>query len=74
MNYINDKMDFRVRINMQGLPGVVLYPVSKLFEYYTDGPLPDPVWRPLMSKGAETPAPSTKPTDPAKRKLQPITR
>ncbi len=68
VNYMNDKMDFRVRINAQGLPGVVLYPVSKLFEYYTEGPLPDPVWRPIMSKAPE---PSATPAKPAERTAQP---
>ena len=55
MNYQNDKMDFRVRVNAQGLPGMVLYPVSKLFEFWTEGPLSDPVWRSAMAKGAEAP-------------------
>ena len=55
VNYQNDKMDFRVRVNAQGLPGMVLYPVSKLFEFWTEGPLSDPVWRSAMAKGAEAP-------------------
>ncbi len=51
IGYVEDKMDFRIRINAQGLPGVVLYPVSKLFEYRTDGPLAKPVWRPVAGSG-----------------------
>lgn len=35
--FLDDKMNFDVRINAQGLPGVVLFPVSKLFEYASDG-------------------------------------
>jgi len=44
--YLEDQMDFDVRINAQGLPGVLLFPVSKLFEYAADGKLSKPVWRP----------------------------
>lgn len=60
VNYLNDKMDFRVRVNAQGLPGVVLYAVSKLFEFHTDGPFSDPVWKPMMGT-----APAPGPTKPA---------
>jgi hypothetical protein len=44
--YLDDQMDFDVRINAQGLPGVLLFPVSKLFEYAADCKLSKPVWRP----------------------------
>ena len=44
--YLDDQMDFDVRINAQGLPGVLLFPVSKLFEYAADGKLSKPAWRP----------------------------
>jgi hypothetical protein len=44
--YLDDQMDFDVRINAQGLPGVLLFPVSKLFEYASDGKLSKPAWRP----------------------------
>lgn len=44
--YLRDAMDFSVRINAQGVPGVLLYPVSKLLEYVSDGKLSDPQWRP----------------------------
>ena len=43
--FIDDKMDFTMRINAQGLPGVLLFPVSKLFEYTADDKLSKPVWR-----------------------------
>lgn len=44
--YVRDAMDFSVRINAQGVPGVLLYPVSKLLEYVSDGKLSAPEWRP----------------------------
>jgi len=44
--YLDDRMDFGIRINAQGLPGVLLFPVSELFEYASDGSLSKPVWRP----------------------------
>jgi hypothetical protein len=51
--FLRDTMDFSVRINAQGVPGVLLYPVSKLFEYVSDGKLSEPQWRPkALPKGA----------------------
>lgn len=44
--FLDDKMDFGIRINAQGLPGVLLLPMSELFEYTSDGSLSKPVWRP----------------------------
>ena len=32
----------------QGLPGVLLFPVSKLFEYTADQKLSKPIWRPKI--------------------------
>lgn len=50
--FVEDRMDFGVRINAQGVPGIILYPVSKLFEYVSDGKLSDPQWRPrILPKG-----------------------
>ena len=48
LGYTNDTMNFRVRLNSRGLPGAVLYPVSKLFEYSSQGPLSKPIWRPRV--------------------------
>ena len=44
--FLDDRMDFSMRINAQGIPGVLLFPVSKLFEYVADEKLSKPVWRP----------------------------
>ena len=46
--FLDDKMDFDMRINAQGLPGVLLFPMSKLFEYTADDKLSKPTWRPKM--------------------------
>jgi hypothetical protein len=44
--FMQDRMDMSIRINAKGIPGIVLFPFSKLFEYTSDGPLSGPVWRP----------------------------
>ena len=46
--YLDDKMDFDVRINARGLSGVLLFPVSKLFEYTSTDALSKPNWRPKI--------------------------
>ena len=51
LGYTNDTMNFRVSMNTRGLPGTMLWPVSKLLEYSSQGPLSKPVWRPqVLSK------------------------
>jgi hypothetical protein len=44
ISFLDDKINFNIRINASGLPGVLLFPVSKLFEYTSDGSLSKPVW------------------------------
>lgn len=44
--FLDDNMDFDMRINAQGLMGVLANPVSKLFEYTSQGSLSKPVWHP----------------------------
>ena len=46
--FMQDKMDLSVRINARGIPGILLFPVSKLFEYVSAGSLSKPVWRPKI--------------------------
>lgn len=46
--FMTDQMDMSVRINARGLPGVVLFPVSKLFEYVSTGTVSKPEWRPKI--------------------------
>jgi hypothetical protein len=59
LGYADDTMNFRVRINSRGLPGAVLYPVSKLFEYSSQGPLAKPIWRPLVLAAHPPPVDNT---------------
>ena len=65
---LEDKMDFSARINAQGLPGVLLDPVSHLLEYVSDGSLSKPIWRPkrlpkvmFVPHNQPTPAPVAAP-------------
>ncbi len=44
--FLDDKIDFSIRINAQGAAGVLLTPVSHLFEYVSQGSLSKPEWRP----------------------------
>lgn len=44
--FLDDKIDFTIRINAQGPAGLLLTPVSKLFEYVSDDSLSKPHWRP----------------------------
>ena len=46
--FTRDKMDLSVRINARGIPGIVLFPVSKLFEYVSTGSVSNPEWRPKL--------------------------
>jgi hypothetical protein len=52
--FVKDRMDFSVRVNAQGVPGILLYPVSKLFEYVSDGKMTEPKWRPRILPKNET--------------------
>jgi hypothetical protein len=45
---VQDKIDFDARINAKGIPGVVLFPVSKLLEYRADSRFSQPDWRPKV--------------------------
>jgi hypothetical protein len=49
IHFLDDKLDFNVRLNMKG-PGVVLTPVYKLLEYAGTGSLKKPDWRPAVLK------------------------
>lgn len=48
VGFPNGKMDLTVRINARGIPGLVLFPVSKLLEYVSTGTVSDPQWRPKV--------------------------
>jgi hypothetical protein len=49
IDFLDDKLDFNVRLNMKG-PGVLLTPVYKLLEYAGTGSLKKPDWRPAVLK------------------------
>ena len=42
---VEDKLDYDVRINARGLPGVLLSPISKLLEYRANSRFSKPEWR-----------------------------
>ncbi len=46
--FVSDRMNMSVRINARGIPGLVLFPVSKLFEYVSTGSASKPEWRPKI--------------------------
>ena len=46
--FVADKMNMSMRLNARGIPGLVLFPVSKLFEYVGTGSLSKPEWRPKI--------------------------
>ncbi len=48
LGFTDDTMNFRMRVAPQGPVGTLLYPVSKLFEYSSQGSLNKPVWRPVI--------------------------
>ncbi len=62
--YLDNQMSMNMRLNMQGLPGIVLFPVSKIFEYESVSSATHPKWRPkLLPKfgSKDTPAPQPSP-------------
>jgi len=56
--FLTGRLDMSMRINAQGIPGLVFFPVSKLFEYESRGTVADPKWSPkiIPQIGAPTPA------------------
>jgi len=48
IHFMTSRLDMSMRINARGIPGIVFYPVSKLFEYISTGTVADPAWRPKI--------------------------
>lgn len=46
IHFLDDKLNFEVRIDMHGAAGVLLAPVYKFFEYVGEGSLKKPDWHP----------------------------
>ena len=67
LHFMDDKMEFFARINTHGLPALMLFPVSKLFEYSAECKLSNPVWKPrVLNRGEKAvpvpgPAPAAAP-------------
>ncbi len=60
VDYAKDRVDLNARMNLRGAPGVLLFPVSKLFEYEAQGSMGEPSWRPKylgLPFGNDKPAP-----------------
>jgi hypothetical protein len=53
--FMDDRMDFDMRLNAQGLPGVLLLPVSELLEYRSDAKFSQPNWRLKVIPRLKTP-------------------
>jgi hypothetical protein len=76
LRFMDDSMQFYARVNARSLPGIVLFPVSKLFEYASEGKLSKPVWKPRIltrreRAGAEPPLPDPDPEVPAETPSEP---
>ncbi|MFM8982877.1 MAG: hypothetical protein ACKOLA_08215, partial [Spartobacteria bacterium] len=62
--FLNGGLDMSMRINAQGLPGLVFFPVSKLLEYHSDGTISDPHWRPKIIPKIQLPGGKPQKTPP----------
>ncbi len=76
VGFPSGKMDLTVRINARGIPGLMLFPVSKLFEYVSTGTVSDPQWLPkvipreffnVLGMGKAVPSKEVPPKDAARR-------
>jgi hypothetical protein len=76
--FLDDRMDFDMRLNAKGLPGVLLFPVSKLWEYESKSKVSKPNWRlkilPDFKPNAEEPLPPGTAPRPKVIPPQPPTR
>ena len=45
-NFISDQLDLDMRVNANAIFGILLYPISKIFEYHGTGPMKNPKWVP----------------------------
>ena len=46
--FLTGGLDMSMRINAQGIPGLVFFPVSKLLEYHSNGTISEPRWSPKI--------------------------
>ncbi len=45
-NFITDNLDLDMRVNGNAVFGILLYPISKIFEYHGTGKMKSPKWEP----------------------------
>ena len=62
--FLTGGLDMSMRINAQGLPGLVFFPVSKLLEYHSDGTISEPHWRPKIIPKIQLPGSKPQKTPP----------
>ncbi len=62
--FLEDRMDFDMRINARGLPGVLLFPVSKMLEVRSVSKVSKPDWRLKVIPTLLHPAEKAKPGEP----------
>ena len=48
IRFLTGGLNMNMRINAQGIPGLVFFPVSKILEYHSDGTISDPRWMPRL--------------------------
>jgi hypothetical protein len=53
-DFVNDQLNFNVRVNIRGIIGLVFFPVSKLFEYHGSGSMKSPKWEPKIFSNGQT--------------------
>ena len=46
--FLTGGLAMSMRINAQGIPGIVFFPMSKLLEYYSEGTISNPQWSPKI--------------------------
>ncbi len=47
-DFAKDDLDLNTRVNVKGVVGLLLFPVSKLFEYHGSGSMKEPKWSPKI--------------------------
>ncbi|HYF37157.1 MAG TPA: AsmA-like C-terminal region-containing protein, partial [Prosthecobacter sp.] len=52
IDFIRDDLDLIAQVRVRGLPGLVLMPLTELFEYRGQGTVADTQWKPSILKGS----------------------
>jgi hypothetical protein len=51
IDFIKDDLDLTAQVRVRGLPGLVLMPITELFEYRGQGTISDARWKPSILQG-----------------------